>query len=108
MKEFLWHVAWAVIVAVTVILWCIFRPFVLIADWRRDTIYGNTYKSLQEAIIILEYEDLDRSAWGLGPNERVIRLCPQCKTVHDGTNYCSFKCELGDKLCGFLKRAIGK
>jgi len=110
MKEFLWHVAWAVIAIVTMILWCGFRPLVLFARWReeRKPRYGTVFKSFEEAIIVLELEDLDRSAWGEEPSNRVVRHCPRCKVFHDGDNYCSFKCELGDKLCGFLKRAIGK
>lgn len=110
MKEILWHVAWVVIAIITAILWCVCRPFVLFSRWRKERKprYGYTYKSFEQAILVLELEDMDRSAWNLEPSGRVVRHCPHCKLFHDGKNYCSLKCEIGGRLCGFLKKAIGK
>ena len=110
MKEVLWFILWAVLCVVTMILWCVFRPFVAFNRWReeRKPRYGTVFKSFQEAIIVLELEALDRSAWGEEPSDRVIRHCPRCKVFHDGKNYCTLKCELGGKLCGFLKKVTGR
>jgi len=55
--------------------------------------YGNVFRSLQEAVIVLELEELDRSAWGQEPSNRTIRQCPNCMVWHDGEDYCTKECE---------------
>jgi len=51
------------------------------------------FETLQGAIIFMEIEDLDRSAWGEEPSDRTFKQCPCCLWFHDAkSKCCSFKC----------------
>jgi len=88
-------VAFSVIITITIVLIVLFWPLRVICRFierMKETRYGIVYDTLQQAIITLELENLDRSAWGEEPSDRTIRLCPRCEAYHDGEEYCTRWC----------------
>ena len=62
--------------------------------------YGIVFESYEDALIWLEWEEIDRSSWDLPPCVNLIRECPNCARWHTGKRYCSLVCEIIGVILG--------